>query len=135
MSLNKICIMGRMTADPELKNTPSGTSVVSFTIAVDRDFKDKQTGEKQTDFIDVTAWRGTAEFIHRFFGKGRVMVVDGRLQMRKWTDKDGNKRTSAEVVAENVYFGDAKSGGASESAPADLPWNKHVEDDDDGIPF
>lgn len=121
MSLNKICIMGRMTADPELKNTPSGTSVVSFTLAVDRNFKDKQTGEKTVDFIPCTAWRQTAEFVSRYFAKGRMAVVEGSLQMRKWTDKDGNKRTSAEVVAENVYFGDSKSGNTSESAPADLP--------------
>ena len=111
MSLNRITLMGRMTKDPELRTTTTGTSVVSFTLAVDRNFKDKQTGEKAVDFIDCVAWRGTAEFVSRYFGKGRVAVVDGSLQMRKWTDKDGNKRTSAEVIADNVYFGDSKTSG------------------------
>ena len=106
--LNKIVLMGRLTRDPELRKTNSGTSVVSFSLAVDRDFK-TQDGEKETDFIDVTAWRGTADFVSKYFTKGRMAVVEGRLQIREWTDKDGNKRRSAEVVAENVYFGDAKS--------------------------
>ena len=134
MSLNKICIMGRMTADPELKNTPSGTSVVSFTLAVDRNFKDKQTGEKTVDFIPCTAWRQTAEFVSRYFAKGRVAVVEGSLQMRKWTDKDGNKRTSAEVVAENVYFGDTKTDSMA-SAPKEPVFTELDEDDSDVLPF
>ena len=105
--LNKIILMGRLARDPELKRTTSGTAVTSFSMAVDRDFK-SQSGEKKTDFIDVVAWRGTAEFVSKYFSKGRMAVVDGRLQIRDWTDKAGNKRTTAEVVAENVYFADSK---------------------------
>lgn len=112
--LNKCFFMGRLTRDPELRHTQSGTAVASFSIAVDRDFKDKQTGEKATDFIDVVAWRNTAEFVSRFFSKGRMAVVVGSLQMRDWTDKDGNKRRSAEVIADSVYFADSrKDGGAA----------------------
>lgn len=106
--LNKIFIMGRLVRDPELRRTQSGTPVASFTLAVDRDFKDKQTGERTTDFIDVVAWRSTGEFVSRYFSKGRMAVVEGRLQFRDWTDKDGNKRRSAEVLASSVYFGDSK---------------------------
>lgn len=106
--LNRIILMGRLARDPELRHTQTGTPVASFRLAVDRDFKDKTTGEKATDWIDVVAWRQTAEFVSRYFTKGRLAVVEGRLQMRDWTDKDGNKRTSAEVVADNVYFGDSK---------------------------
>ena len=109
--LNRIIIMGRLARDPELRRTQSGTPVVSFRLAVDRDFKDKATGERSTDWIDVVAWRQTAEFVSRYFTKGRMAVVEGRLQMRDWTDKEGNKRTSAEVVADNVYFGDSKRDG------------------------
>ena len=105
--LNKIIVMGRLTRDPELRRTGSGTAVTSFTLAVDRDFKD-QNGDKETDFIDVVAWRNTAEFVSKYFAKGRMAVVDGRLQIRDWTDKDGGKRRSAEIIAENVYFGDSK---------------------------
>ena len=106
--LNKIVIMGRLTRDPELRTTQTGTPVASFTLAVDRDFKDKETGKKPTDFIDVVAWRNTAEFVSRSFTKGRMAVAEGRLQIREWTDNDGNKRRAAEVVADNVYFGDSK---------------------------
>ena len=109
--LNHIVIMGRLARDPELRHTQSGTAVTSFTLAVDRDFKDKNTGERQTDWIDVVAWRGTGEFVSRYFTKGRMAVVEGRLQIRDWTDKEGNKRRSAEVVADNVYFGDSKRDG------------------------
>ena len=118
--LNKIFIMGRLVRDPELRRTQTGTSVASFTLAVDRDFKDKTTGERTTDFIDVVAWRQTGEFVSRFFTKGRMAVVEGRLQMREWTDKEGNKRRSAEVVADNVYFGDSRrdGDGGGYSAPA-----------------
>lgn len=112
--LNKIILMGRLTRDPELRRTQAGTAVVSFSLAVDRDYKD-QSGEKETDFIDIVAWRNTAEFVSKYFTKGRMAVVEGRLQIRDWTDKDGGKRRSAEVVAENVYFGDSKK---SEAAPA-----------------
>ena len=111
--LNKIFIMGRLTRDPELRHPQSGTAVASFTLAVDRDFKDKQTGERATDFIDVVAWRATAEFVSRYFSKGRMAVVEGRLQIRDWTDKEGNKRRSAEVIADSVYFGDSKREGGS----------------------
>lgn len=109
--LNRILLMGRLTRDPELRHTQAGAPVVSFSLAVDRDFKDKSTGERSTDFIDVVAWRQTAEFVSRFFTKGRMAVVEGRLQIRDWTDKDGGKRRSAEVVADNVYFGDSKRDG------------------------
>ena len=96
---------------PELRHTQSGTAVASFSLAVDRDFKDKATGERTTDFIDVVAWRQTGEFVSRYFTKGRMAVVEGRLQIRDWTDKDGGKRRSAEVVADQVYFGDSKRDG------------------------
>ena len=119
--LNKIFIMGRLTRDPELRRTQSGTAVTSFTLAVDRDFK-SQSGEKETDFIDVVAWRATAEFAAKYFTKGRMAIVEGRLQIRPWTDKDGNNRRSAEVVADNIYFGDSKRDSAGDmggySAPA-----------------
>ena len=99
--------MGRLTRDPELRRTGSGTAVTSFSLACDRDFK-SQSGDKETDFIDVIAWKNTAEFVSKYFSKGRMAVVDGRLQIRDWTDKAGNKRTTAEVVADNVYFADSK---------------------------
>ena len=106
--LNKIFLMGRLTRDPELRRTQTGTAVAFFGLAVDRDFKDKETGERATDFIDVVAWRQTGEFVSRHFTKGRMAIVEGRLQMREWNDKDGNKRRTAEVVADQVYFGDSK---------------------------
>ena len=115
--LNKIIIMGRLTRDPELRRTGSGTAVTSFSLAVDRDFK-SQNGEKETDFIDVVAWRSTAEFVSKYFTKGRMAVVEGRLQIRDWTDRDGGKRRSAEVIADNVYFGDSKREGGSDYSPA-----------------
>ena len=99
--------MGRLTRDPELRRTGSGTSVTSFSLACDRDFK-SQSGDKETDFIEVVAWKNTAEFVSKYFSKGRMALVDGRLQIRDWTDKAGNKRTTAEVVADNVYFADSK---------------------------
>ncbi len=109
--LNTIVLMGRLVRDPELRNTPSGAAVANFTLAVDRDFKNKETGEKETDFINIQAWRNTAEFVWKYFTKGRMAVVEGRLQMRNYTDKEGNKRTAAEVVAENIYFGDSQPKG------------------------
>ena len=105
--LNKIIIMGRLTRDPELRRTGSGTAVTSFSLACDRDFK-SQSGDKETDFIEVVAWKNTAEFVSKYFSKGRMAVVEGRLQIRDWTDKSGNKRITAEVVADNVYFADSK---------------------------
>ena len=146
--LNKIFIMGRLTRDPELRRTQTGTPVASFTLAVDRDFKDKSTGERTTDFIDVVAWRQTGEFVSRFFNKGRMAVVEGRLQIREWTDKDGNKRRSAEVVADNVYFGDSRREGDSGfsapaygsapsgySAPAEGDQFAELSGDDGELPF
>ena len=114
--LNHITIMGRLTRDPELRRTGSGVAVASFTVAVDRDFGGRDGGEKETDFIDCVAWRQTGEFVSKYFTKGRMIVVSGRLQIRSWTDKDGNKRRTAEVVAYNCYFGDSKrdsDGGSS----------------------
>ena len=109
--LNRIILMGRLTRDPELRRTGSGTAVTSFSLAVDRDFK-SQSGEKETDFIDIVVWCSTAEFVSKYFTKGRMAVVSGRLQIRNWQDKEGNKRRSAEVVADNVYFGDSKRDSA-----------------------
>ena len=114
--LNHITIMGRLTRDPELRRTGSGIAVASFTVAVDRDFGNRDNGERETDFIDCVAWRQTGEFVSKYFTKGRMAVVSGRLQIRNWTDKDGNKRRSAEVVADNVYFGDSKRDGDTGSA-------------------
>ena len=157
--LNKIFIMGRLTRDPELRRTQTGTPVASFSLAVDRDFKDKSTGERTTDFIDVVAWRQTGEFVSRYFTKGRMAVVEGRLQIRDWTDKEGGKRRSAEVIADQVYFGDSKrdsdgggysnagyaSGGgyAAPSAPAPSGYGApsggdqfaELSDDDGELPF
>ena len=111
--LNHITIMGRLTRDPELRRTGSGVAVASFTVAVDRDFGGRDGGEKETDFIDCVAWRQTGEFVSKYFTKGRMIVVSGRLQIRSWTDKDGNKRRTAEVVADNCYFGDSRRDGES----------------------
>lgn len=116
--LNKCFLLGRLTKDPEIRRTNGGTAVTSFTLAVDRDFK--TNGEKNTDFIEVVAWRNTAEFVSKYFSKGRMAIVEGRLQIRDWTDKNGGKRRSAEVVADNIYFGDYKRDGAGDfgGAPA-----------------
>ena len=114
--LNHIVIMGRLTRDPELRRTGSGIAVASFTLAVDRDFSPKDGGERETDFIDCVAWRQTGEFVSKYFTKGRMAVVSGRLQIRSWTDKDGNKRRSAEVVADNVYFGESKRNSEGNSS-------------------
>ena len=132
--VNKIILMGRLTRDPELRRTQSGTAVASFTLAVDRDYK-PQDGERETDFIDIVAWRGTGEFVSKYFTKGRMAVVEGRLQVRDWTDKDGNKRRSTEVIADNVYFGDSKR---SESGTQEAPGGEFQElpDEEKGeIPF
>lgn len=139
--LNRIIIQGRMTKDPELRHTQSGTAVASFTLAVDRDFKDKQTGEKATDFIDIVAWRQTAEFVSRYFTKGRMAVVVGSLQLRDWTDKEGNRRRAAEVVSDNVYFGDSRRDGGSGGGDSSVetptsPASDYQSADDDGeLPF
>lgn len=115
--LNRIILMGRLTRDPELRRTQSGTAVTSFSIAVDRDFKG-QNGEKETDFIDIVAWRSTAEFVSKYFTRGRMAVVEGRLQIRDWTDRDGGKCRSAEVVADSVYFGDSRKSAPTYSESA-----------------
>ena len=162
--LNHITIMGRLTRDPELRRTGSGIAVASFSVAVDRDFGGRDGGERETDFIDCVAWRQTGEFVSKYFTKGSMIVVSGRLQIRSWTDKEGNKRRSAEVVADNVYFGESKrsSEGASSyggsygsnggynsnpapapsygggySAPAAAPASDFamLEDDDAQLPF
>ena len=114
--LNHITIMGRLVRDPELRRTGSGIAVTSFTVAVDRDFGGRDGGEKETDFIDCVAWRQTGEFVSKYFTKGSMIVVSGRLQIRNWNDKDGNKRRSAEVVADNVYFGESKRSSDAGSA-------------------
>ena len=111
MALNHITIMGRLTKEPERRQTQSGKAVANFTLAVDRDYAEKGA-ERETDFIDCVAWRGTAEFVDKYFGRGQMAVVSGRLQIRNWQDKEGNKRRSAEVVADNVYFGDSKRDSA-----------------------
>ena len=161
--LNHIVLMGRLTRDPELRRTGSGVAVASFTLAVDRDYA-AQGAEKETDFVDIVAWRSTAEFVSKYFSKGRMAVVSGRLQIRNWQDKEGNKRRSAEVVADNVYFGDSKrdaagdNGGyspapsygysapaapaagsshgyAAPAAPAPASDFSMIEDDDSQLPF
>ena len=151
--LNHITIMGRLTRDPELRRTGTGVAVASVTLAVDRDFGGRDGGERETDFIDCVAWRQTGEFVSKYFTKGRMAVVSGRLQIRGWTDKDGNKRRTAEVVADNVYFGDSKRDGESTgsyggntyaapaaptySAPASNPVSDFamLDDDDAQLPF
>ena len=145
--LNHITIMGRLTRDPELRRTTSGLAVASFTLAVDRDYSG-QSGEKETDFIDCVAWRSTAEFASKYFAKGRMAVVSGRLQIRPWTDKDGNKRRSAEIIVDNMYFGDSKresdssSGSYSAATPTASGGNQPpandfavLDDEDDQLPF
>ena len=129
--LNHIVLMGRLCADPELRRTNSGTPVTSFTLAVDRDFK-SQSGEKEADFVPVIAWRNTAEFVSKYFTKGRMAVVEGRLQMRNWQDNNGNKRTTAEVVAENVYFGDTKREDSRSQAE---PEYAEIQEEDGNLPF
>ena len=147
--LNHITIMGRLVRDPELRRTGSGIAVASFTLAVDRDFGPKDGGEKETDFIDCVAWRNTGEFVSKYFTKGRMAVVSGRLQIRKYTDKDGNNRRAAEVVADNVYFGDSKKDATDTNVGhTATPANDYVppvqpdagdyallEDDDAQLPF
>ena len=116
--LNHIVLMGRLTRDPELRYTQSQIPVASFTLAVDRDYGSRDGGDRQTDFIDIVAWRSTAEFVSKYFTKGSMAAVSGRLQIRDWTDREGNKRTSFEVLAENVYFGDSKNAAREDSGYA-----------------
>lgn len=131
--LNQITIMGRLTRDPELRRTKSGIAVASFTLAVDRDYQ-AEGAERETDFLDCVAWRGTAEFVSRYFKKGSMAVVTGRLQIRPWTDKDGNHRKSAEIVAGSVYFGDSKT---ADTAPPASPQQgfQELDGEDDELPF
>ena len=138
--LNHITIMGRLTKQPELRRTGSGVAVTSFTVAVDRDIANKETGKKETDFIDCVAWRSTGEFVEKYFNKGSMAVVSGRLQIREWTDKDGNKRRSAEVVADNVYFGESKKDdtGFVKTTPATVPAQQSfqpIDVPDEQLPF
>lgn len=139
--LNKVFLQGRLVADPDLRHTQQGTSVASFRLAVEHDFKNQSTGERGVDFINIVAWRGTADFVSRYFSKGRMALVEGRLQMRDYTDKDGNKRIAAEVVASNVYFGDSKrdsepgANAAYDGPPAAPPDMGELEDDDGELPF
>ena len=137
--LNHITIMGRLTRDPELRRTGSGIAVTSFTLAVDRDYAGKDNSEKETDFIDCVAWRQTGEFVDKYFTKGRMAVASGRLQIRSWTDKDGNKRRSAEVVADNVYFGDSNkdtqnTNNATQAVTQPQEYAV-ITDDDEQLPF
>ena len=136
--LNHITIMGRMVRDPELRHTQSGTAVASFSLAVDRDFRNRDSGEKGVDFIDVVAWRNTAEFVSKYFTKGRMAVVEGRLQIRDWTDREGGKRRSAEVVANSVYFGDSRREESDSREPDYAPPPQdftELADDDVELPF
>ena len=136
--LNHITIMGRLTRDPELRRTGSGIAVASFTVAVDRDFSGRDSGEKETDFIDCVAWRQAGEFVSKYFTKGRMIVVSGRLQVRNWKDKDGNNRRSTEVVADSCYFGDSKrDASAPQYATANTPESDFavLDDDDATLPF
>lgn len=149
--LNHIVVMGRMVRDPELRRTQSGTAVASFTLAVDRDYASNDGGEKATDFIDCIAWRQTGEFVSKYFAKGRAAVVSGRLQVRTWTDNNGNKRKTAEIVADNVYFADSKNTAGNDEnrntgayvspaapvPPAQMPIAdfSQIEIDDDELPF
>ena len=130
--LNTCTIMGRMTRNPELRRTPSGVAVVSFPVAVDRDYKDKD-GSKETDFIDCVAWRNTAEFVRNYFAKGQMIVVHGRLQSRDWVDKDGGKRKTVEIVADSVYFGEGKR--KSQDAVQSEPSGFSEIEEDSGLPF
>lgn len=140
MSMNRVCLMGRLTRDPELRRTQSGTAVTSFSLAVDEDRKDKETGERKAHFFDVVAWGTTAEFVVKYLTKGRMAAVDGRLQTRGWVDNDGHNRKTVEIVAESVYFGDSKSREGGDTAPRyDAPQGAtggftEVEDDGD-LPF
>ena len=134
--LNHITIMGRLVRDPELRRIGSGVAVASFRVAVDRDFAPKDGGERKADFIDCVAWRKTAELVSGYFTKGRMAVVSGRMQIRGWTDKDGNRRKSAEILVDNIYFGDSKpqaEGAATEATGAE-PYSE-IAEDDDPLPF
>lgn len=142
--LNRIILMGRLTRDPEKRHTQNGTAVASFALAVERDFKEQGSDKRPTDFVDIVAWRQMADFVCKYFSKGRMAVVEGRLQVRDWADKDGNKRRSAEVVADNIYFGDSKKDAGTSSGsnapessmpPPSGPQFEEQTDDDGELPF
>lgn len=139
--LNQISVMGRFARDPELRRTGSGKPVTSFTLACDRDFKNSQTGEKEVDFIDCVAWNSTAEIVEKYFQKGQMAVVTGRLQIRQYTDKNGQKRRQAEILASSVYFCGGKENGAQANCEPDTAYPAQrndyamVEDDDAQLPF
>ena len=139
--LNKIILMGRLGQDPEVRYTQSGTPVASFSLAVDRDFVDQATGRRPTDWIEVAAWNAKAKFVQQYFRKGQLAVVEGRLQIRDWTDKEGAKRRTAEVVADQIYFAGAKTappseGNADERSLPAQPAQEFAEQDDEGeLPF
>ena len=130
--LNNIVIMGRLTRDPELRRTSSGVAVASFTLACERDFA-AQGADKETDFVDIVAWRSTAEFVSKYFTEGRMAVVSGRLQIRNWQDKEGNKRRSAEILADHIYFGEGKKDRAETSEPQG--GFSEITGDDSDLPF
>lgn len=135
--LNHVVIMGRLTKDPELRRTDSGIAVTSFTVAVDRDIANKD-GERETDFIDCVAWRGAGEFVDRYFNKGQMIVVEGRLQVRSWKDKDGYKRRTTEIVADTIHFGEGKKDAPSESPAQNNPPASDyemLEGEDAKLPF
>lgn len=136
MALNKALIQGRLVADPEVRTVGEDVHVVTVRLAVDRDRVNKETGEREADFLDVVAWRGQADFLCKFFAKGDQVIVDGRLQSRNWTDKDGNKRTSIEIVAENLYFGGAKKPTSTDNASSNDRQSANTQQGDDGeLPF
>ena len=135
--LNKVFLQGRLVADPELRHTQQGTPVASYRLAVDRDYKSKEPNAQNADFVNVVSWRNTAEFVSRYFNKGRMMLVEGRLQMRSYTDKDGNKRVAAEVVTDNVHFADSRKDGSNneDGALQESAGFDELADDDGDLPF
>lgn len=135
--LNKVFLQGRLVADPELRHTQQGTPVASYRLAVDRDYKGKDSNAQNTDFVNIVSWRNTAEFVSRYFAKGRMMLVEGRLQMRSYTDKDGNKRVAAEVVTDNVHFADSRKDGSNneDGSLQESAGFEELADDDGDLPF
>lgn len=135
--LNKVFLQGRLVADPELRHTQQGTPVASYRLAVDRDYKSKDANAQNTDFVNIVSWRNTAEFVSRYFTKGRMMLVEGRLQMRNYTDKDGNRRVAAEVVTDNVHFADSRKDGSNneDGSLQESAGFEELADDDGDLPF
>ena len=135
--LNKVFLQGRLVADPELRHTQQGTPVASYRLAVDRDYKSKDSNAQNADFVNIVSWRNTAEFVSRYFTKGRMMLVEGRLQMRSYTDKDGNRRVAAEVVTDNVHFADSRKDGSNneDGSLQESAGFEELADDDGDLPF